>query len=438
MKEARLFSLFGELWQDVRFVEFYWVLAGLLAVLGLAWLLTLRLRRRTTPGTATGAPGRGLAAFGAGGLKRVAFPLVALALVVVLRRVLEDLEVPHLSLLALAAPLLTCWALARLLVYLLRCVMPNGEWLSRFERWLSFAIWGAVVLHLSGLAQPLIAALEHVSFGVGKQEFNLWLLINGLLTVSATLLLALWLASLIENRLLAASSLDGNLREVLARVAKALLTLVALLGSLSLVGIDVTALSVFSGALAVGLGFGLQKIASNYVSGFIILLDRSIRLGNLVAVDDKTTGTVSQITTRYTVIRMLSGTDVIVPNEYLVNNIVRNLSFADTRVRVALAVQVGYDTDLDLAMRLMVDAAREQPRVLADPEPGALLLDFADSGINLEVGFWVADPENGTGGVRSDIGRAILQAFRTHGIEIPFPQRELRVRPPATVELPRP
>ena len=154
--------------------------------------------------------------------------------------------------------------------------------------------------------------------------------------------------------------------------------------------------------------------------------------------DDKTTGTVSQITTRYSVIRMLSGTDVIVPNEYLVNNIVRNLSFADTRVRVALAVQVGYDTDLDLAMRLMVDAAREQPRVLADPEPGALLLDFADSGINLEVGFWVADPENGTGGVRSDIGRAILQAFRTHGIEIPFPQRELRVRPPATVELPRP
>ena len=368
----------------------------------------------------------------------MAFPLVALALVVVLRRVLEDLEVPHLSLLALAAPLLTCWALARLLVYLLRCVMPNGEWLSRFERWLSFAIWGAVVLHLSGLAQPLIAALEHVSFGVGKQEFNLWLLINGLLTVSATLLLALWFASLIENRLLAASNLDGNLREVLARVAKAVLTLVALLGSLSLVGIDVTALSVFSGALAVGLGFGLQKIASNYVSGFIILLDRSIRLGNLVAVDDKTTGTVSQITTRYTVIRMLSGTDVIVPNEYLVNNIVRNLSFADTRVRVALAVQVGYDTDLDLAMRLMVDAAREQPRVLADPEPGALLLDFADSGINLEVGFWVADPENGTGGVRSDIGRAILQAFRTHGIEIPFPQRELRVRPPATVELPRP
>lgn len=432
MKESRLFSLFGELWQDVRFVEFYWVLAALVAVLALARLLTLRLRGdAAVPDPA----GRRLAAFGAGSLKRLAFPLVALALVVVLRRVLEGFAVPHLSLLSLAGPLLACWALVRVLVYLLRCVMPNGEWLSRFERWLSLVIWTAVVLHLSGLAQPLVAMLEQVSFGVGKQEFNLWLLLNGVMTVGATLLLALWVASLIENRLLAASSLNGNLREVLARVAKALLTLVALLSSLSLVGIDVTALSVFSGALAVGLGFGLQKIASNYVSGFIILLDGSIQLGNFVAVDDKTTGSVTQITTRYTVIRMLNGTEVIVPNEYLVGNIVRNLSFTDTRVRAALAVQVAYDSDLDLAMRLMVEAARQQPRVLADPEPGALLLDFADSGINLEIGFWVADPENGTGGVRSDIGRAILQSFREHGIEIPFPQRELRVRPPDVADL---
>ena len=188
-----------------------------------------------------------------------------------------------------------------------------------------------------------------------------------------------------------------------------------------------TALSVFSGAFAVGLGFGLQKIASNYVSGFIILLDRSIRLGNLVAVDTATSGTVSQITTRYTVLKTLTGTEVIIPNEYLVSNIVRNLSFSDTRVRVAVTVQVAYQTDLDRAMQIMVEAARRQERVLSDPEPAVLLTDFAESGINLELGFWVSDPEAGTGGVRSDINMAIWKAFRENGIEIPYPQREIRV-----------
>ena len=437
MNEKRFFSQMLDLWQDVRYAEFYWVLGGLVCALGIAWLVTRRLR----DGSSAQEAEHGVhlrwkfRSFGEGSLNRVAFPLLALILVALLRRALQAAEVPHLSLLSLAAPLLGCWVLVRLLVYLLRCVLPHGQWLSRFERWIALVISAGVVLYLSGLDQHLIAMLEQVSFSIGRQKLDLWLLLHGLLTVCVTVLFALWIASLIENRLLAAESIDANVREVLARLTKAVLSVVALLASLSLVGIDVTALSVFSGALAVGLGLGLQKIASNYVSGFIILLDRSIRLGNLVAVDDKTTGTVTHISTRYTVIRMLSGTEVIVPNDYLVTNIVRNLSFTDTRVRAALAVQVAYDSDLDLAMRLMVEAARQQPRVLADPEPGALLLDFADSGINLEIGFWVADPENGTGGVRSDIGRAILQSFREHGIEIPFPQRELRVRPPDVADL---
>ena len=273
----------------------------------------------------------------------------------------------------------------------------------------------------------LIDALEQVSFRVGKQKFDLWMLIHGTVTIGVTLLVALWVASLLESRLMAADRMDANLREVMARLAKAVLTVVALLCSLSLVGIDVTALSVFSGAFAVGLGFGLQKIASNYVSGFIILLDRSIRLGNLVAVDTATSGTVSQITTRYTVLKTLTGTEVIIPNEYLVSNIVRNLSFSDTRVRVAVTVQVAYQTDLDQAMQIMVEAARRQERVLSDPEPAVLLTDFAESGINLELGFWVSDPEAGTGGVRSNINMAIWKAFRDNGIEIPYPQREIRV-----------
>lgn len=427
MNEKRIFALVDQLWRDLHAPDFIWQVLALLLVLGVSWGLSYRLRQGGEPHGERSEPQSALRKFGAGSLKRIAFPLIALVLVLLLRRVLTALQWEHLSLLYLAGPLLISLALARMFAYALRRVLPEGLFLTRFERLITVVIWVGVLLHLTGLADPAIEALEQVSFSFGKQKLDLWMLIHGTVTVGVTLLVALWIASLIESRLMAAERMDANLREVMARLAKAVLAVIALLCSLSLVGIDVTALSVFSGALAVGLGFGLQKIASNYVSGFIILLDRSIRLGNLVAVDATTTGTVSQITTRYTVLRTLTGTEVIIPNEYLVSNIVRNLSFSDTRVRVAVNVQVAYQTDLDQAMQIMVEAARSQARVLADPEPAVQLTDFAESGINLELGFWVSDPEAGTGGVRSDINLAIWKAFRASGIEVPYPQREVRV-----------
>jgi small-conductance mechanosensitive channel len=185
-------------------------------------------------------------------------------------------------------------------------------------------------------------------------------------------------------------------------------------------------LSVFGGALGVGLGFGLQKIASNYVSGFILLLDNSIRIGNVISVGNDR-GEVTRITTRYTVLKNQSGVEALVPNELLVGSVVQNESYSDPRVRSALVVQVGYESDLERAMAVMADAARAQPRVLADPAPLVLLRDFADSGINLELGFWVADPEQGVGALRSDINLAIWREFKRAGISIPFPQREVRV-----------
>jgi small-conductance mechanosensitive channel len=425
MSEKQIFALLGQFWRDLHHPEFYWVALALALILVFSWWLSFRLRSQQ--GRFVNSGQSALHAFGVGSLKRIAFPLLALVFVLILRKALLALQWGHLSLLFLAGPLLVSWALVRVLVYVLRCVFSNGGFLTSFERLITSAIWVGVVLNLAGLDDPLIEMFEQVSFRVGKQTIDLWMLVHGAVTIGVTLLLALWIASLIEARLMAAEQMDGNVREVLARLAKALLSVIALLCSLSLVGIDVTALSVFSGALAVGLGLGLQKIASNYVSGFIILLDRSIRLGNLVAVDDKTSGTVTQITTRYTVLRTLTGVEVIIPNEYLVNNIIRNLSFTDTRVRVVLSVQVAYSADLEKAMALMADAARGQPRVLADPEPGVMVVGFADSGINLELGFWVSDPEVGTGGVRSDISIVVWKAFRENGIESPFPQREVRI-----------
>lgn len=425
MTEKQMFVLLTQIWGDLQHAQFFWVALALALILAFSAWFSYRLRGQEHKYQHSGQSA--LRSFGIGSLKRIAFPLVALIFVLILRKILVALHWEHLSLLYLAGPLLVSWALVRILVYVLRCVFSEGGFLKTFERVITSAIWGWMVLGITGLDDPLIELFEQVSFSFGKQTINLWMLIHGAVTVGATLLLALWVASLIDNRLTATEHIDANMRVVLGRLAKAVLLLIALLSSLSLVGIDVTTLSVFSGALVVGLGLGLQKIASNYVSGFIILLDRSIRLGNLVTIDDRTSGTVTQITTRYTVLRTLTGTEVIIPNEYLVNNIVRNQSFTDTRARVAVPIQVAYSTDLDKAMRLMVDAARQQPRVLIEPAPGVLLTDFADSGINLELGFWVADPEEGTGNVRSIINLAIWKSFGENGIEIPYPQREVRI-----------
>ncbi len=268
--------------------------------------------------------------------------------------------------------------------------------------------------------------LESVRFPIGKQDLTLWNVLQGIATVLVTVLAALWLSSAIETRLNSAVGLDRNLRLVFARLAKALLLLLAVLIGLPMVGIDLTTLSVFGGALGVGLGFGLQKIASNYVSGFIILLDNSIRIGNMITVGGDR-GEVIRITTRYTVVKNRTGIEALVPNEMLVSSVVLNETHSDPQVRVALPVQVSYDSDLERAMAIMVESALAQPRVLAEPVPAVLLREFADSGINLEMRFWVADPENGLGRLRSAINLAIWRGFKEGGVSIPFPQREIRI-----------
>ncbi len=426
MSEKQIFALLRQLWKDVYTPEFYWVLLLLVLVLSLSWWLA-RCLKNCLPEQAPEEEQSRMRVFGEGGLQRLSYPLFAMILVFSMNKLLAYLGWKCLSLLSLAGTLLLAWTLVRLLVYVLRCVFFRSALLRMFERFITIAVLFWVILDMSGSADPLIEALQKVVFVVGRQKLDLWTILHGTATVCFTLLIALWIASLIEHRLTKTEQIDANMREVLARLAKALLLTVALLFSLPLVGIDVTTLSVFSGALAVGLGFGLQKIASNYVSGFIILLDRSIRLGNLIAIDDTITGTVTQISTRYTVLRTLTGIEHIIPNEYLVGNIVRNLSFTDTQLRVPISLRVSFDSDLDKVMPLLVELGRQHPRVVADPAPFAMVTGFSDHGVNIDLGVWVADPEKGTGDVRSDISRMILKAFREHGIEIPYPHREVRM-----------
>lgn len=420
MNEQAFLGRFQGVWAEIQEPDVLWQVGALLVALVVAALVSRLIHRQTRADDQTGA-----ARLGRGGLRRIAFPLIALGLVLVARAAVGAFA--HVKLLDLAVPLLGSLAAVRMVVYILRYALAPSGWLAASERIIATTIWSAMAIYLVGLGPTLVGALQQVELPIGKESVDLWTILKGLLMVLVTVLIALWLGGLVESRLMAAREMDSSVRVVLVRVAKAVLALVAVLFSLSLVGIDITALSVFGGALGVGLGFGLQKIASNYVSGFIILLDRSIQLGNVVTIDPTTTGVVTQITTRYTVVRLLSGVEVIVPNEYLVANIVQNQSHSDTKVRLAVSVQVAYRSDLPAVIALLEQIAASHERVLADPPPRALVTAFADSGINLELGFWINDPEEGTGGVRSDISVAIWKAFREQGIEIPFPQREVRV-----------
>jgi small-conductance mechanosensitive channel len=422
MQKTQFGGLLSDLWLDLQRPAVLWQVAVLALCLGLAWLVARAVRRTT--GEVQEAQ------FGRRGLKRLAFPLAALVFVLIARPLLQQWH--SVNLLRLAVPLLGSFAVIRAMMFALRYGFPRAAWLASFERVLALVVWSVVALYLVGLLPEIVESLDAIHFTVGKQRLSLWLILQGTVIVLATLLVALWLGGLAEQRLMDAAGLDGNLKLVFARLARAGLVLLAVLISLPLVGIDLTALSVFGGALGVGIGFGLQKIAASYVSGFILLLDRSIRLGNMITVD-KYNGEVTRITTRYTVLRAPTGVEAIVPNEVLVGSVVLNETYTNSRVRHAVAVQVGYGCDLERAMALMVEAAHDQERVLAVPPPKAFLVRFADSGIELELGFWIEDPEAGIIGIKSDINLAIWRAFRREGIEIPYPQREVRLSNPSSL-----
>ncbi|MBK6637916.1 MAG: mechanosensitive ion channel [Rhodocyclaceae bacterium] len=418
--QGELNNLLQRVLEDIRQPDIIWQLCALTLCLVIAKLVERVFVRKSDNGTQQGRVWQ----LGRGSLRRIAFPLIAASLILALRPLLKG--VINLNVLSLALPLLFSLAGIRMVFYVLRHSFSGSPWLANFERGFAFAAWGLVALHITGVLPEVIDALDSLGVAVGKQRLTLWQVLQGAATVMATVLGALWVSGMIEARLNAADGLDSNLREVFARISKALLIVIGVLISLPLVGIDLTTLSVFGGALGVGLGLGLQKIASNYVSGFIILLERSIRIGNVIAVGENR-GEVTRITTRYTVLRSVQGIESLVPNELLVGTVVQNESYSDHKVRIALPVQVSYDTDIAQADSVMIAAAQAQDRVLKSPPPLVLLKNFGESGIDLELGIWIQDPEEGTGVLRSDINRAILSGFRAQGISIPYPQREVRV-----------
>ena len=323
---------------------------------------------------------------------------------------------------------LVALVMIRLGVKVLQVTFTAASWVRTLERTISWLAWGGLVLWISGLLPVLLVELDAIEWKVGASALSLRTLIEGALTTGAVMILMLWVSSALETRLL--KSAVGNqlsLRKALANATRTVLLFFGLIFALSAVGIDLTALSVLGGAVGVGIGFGLQKLAANYVSGFVILAERSMRIGDNVRIDNFE-GRITDITTRYTAIRSPTGRESIVPNEMLITNRVENLSLADPRIGLFTTVSVGYESDVDLVRTLLVDAALKQPRVLQDPAPSVALSAFGADGLEFTLGFWVADPENGQLNIRSDINFAILRALREHSIEIPYPQRTVHIR----------
>ncbi|MGH8795784.1 MAG: mechanosensitive ion channel family protein [Caldimonas sp.] len=388
-------------------------LAVLIACLVVAWGVVRMVRGRLVPTASVW--------FGDRIVDGVLFPVLALALAYGARLALEGTLKP--AVFRLAIPILVSLVLIRLSVRVLTATFPHTPWVRAVERSISWIAWIAVVLWVTGISPLMLDAMSDVRWRVGTAQISLRNVVEGAITAGVVLVLALWISGAVERRLLSGTrSTDLSTRKMAANIVRVVLLFVGLLLALSAVGIDLTALSVLGGALGVGIGFGLQKIAANYVSGFVILAERSLRIGDIVKVDGFE-GRISDIRSRYTVIRALTGRESIVPNEMLTTQRVENLSLSDPRVLVSTGVQVAYGTDVRTLQGKLVAAMRKVPRVLDDPGPGVTLANFGADGIDLGLTFWIRDAENGQGNVKSEVHFAVLEVLDAEGIEIPFPQR---------------
>lgn len=356
----------------------------------------------------------------------VLFPSLLLGLVFASRSVWAKTHA--LWLFDFLLPVCISLAAIRLGVKVLQAAFKEAAWVRPVERSLSWLAWAAVVLWLTGLLPMVLEELDQIQWKVGTSHLSVRTLIEGGLTAGLVMLLTLWMSSAIESRLLRTSTgSELSLRKAVSNAVTSLLMFVGLMVSLSAVGIDLTALSVLGGAVGVGIGFGLQKLAANYVSGFVILAERSMRIGDSVKVDGFE-GRVTDIKARYTVIRAPTGRESIVPNEMLINNRVENLSLADSKVLQSTSVLVAYGSDVDLVMQLLTQACDMQMRVLQEPATFVTLTSFAADGLEFSAHYWVDEQQPGLLTLKSEINLSILKLLNEHGIEIPYPQRVVHSR----------
>ncbi len=397
-----------------------WVdLVIVLLCVGIAWILDRQLHARSRAGDAHARRIHG-------GVARVVFPLFGLLLLAIARFGFKRWGGVPLFI-DLAIPLLAALAAIRILVYGMRRIFSDHGWLKASERAIGFSIWGLLVLYFVGVLPEILRELDDLAIPIGKSSVTVLTIGKSIVVVVVTVIIALWLSGMVEQRLLKATSLDTNLQAIFVRFVRAALLIVGLLFALDAIGFDLTLLTVFGGALGVGIGLGLQKLAANYIAGFTVLIEKSVRLGDLITVDNRY-GVVTRVTSRYVVVRSTDGVEALVPNETLVTTSVLRHPHSGREFKLTIPVQVGYQTDLALATKLLEDAAGEEPSALKqDRGPVVQITGFGDSGIGLELTSWVLDPVGGHNTAKTRISRRILESFRQHGIVIPAPRRAVRL-----------
>ena len=341
------------------------------------------------------------------------YPTIALLLVSTAQIVAGGFGLP-IYLLHITTSLLGAWLVIRLAVNFLRS--------AALRRLVAVGAWSIAALNVLGLLDPVTTLLDAARLDMGTMSISLLDVIKGALAFAILIWLSLLAARVVENRVDALSDVDASARELVKKLSRIALFTLAFLVALNATGIDLTALAVFTGALGVGLGFGLQKVIANFVSGVILLMDRSIKPGDVIETQG-TYGWINHLGARYTSIITRDGTEYLIPNEDMITQPVINWSFSDRRVRRKIPVSISYDSDLRRAMAIMEEVAREVPRVLRNPPPVARLMRFGDNGVDLELRLWIEDPQAGVVNVASDVMLAIWDRFHEEGIVFPYPQR---------------
>ena len=368
------------------------------------------------------------------GSNRIAFPVSMLLYLLITRFIIEQFGV-NVAVLDVFTPLLLSMAAITLSIYVLRTGYSPSPALRAWEGFISLAVWGLVALHLIGWLPDVIQALDDLAINFGESRLSLLSIIELLTAVIFFVVMANWLTQLIEKQARRSPHINPSMRVMLTKISKFSLYGLAILFALKAVGIDLTAFAVFSGAIGVGIGFGLQKIFSNFISGFILLFDRSIRPGDVISIGNRF-GWVQSLNARYVVVKDRDGVETLIPNENLITSEVINWSYSDRAIRQRIPVQISYESDPEIAMQILLDATIDKPRVLKSPEPAARLIGFGDNGIDLELRIWINDPESGVANVVSDVNLSIWKSFKENNISIPFPQRDVRIVSgnPAAVE----
>jgi small-conductance mechanosensitive channel len=335
-----------------------------------------------------------------------------------------------------ALQLMTALLLVRLAAHGLRLLLGGRPWLRNYEVRLTIIVWLFVAFRIVGWFGKIQAALDDIDLLPGTAHFTVWELLKGLVAIAGFVLITSVIARAIERRVMTLSAFAMSTRIGISKFTYTLLISLGVLLGVRSAGVDLTALTVLTGAIGIGLGFGLQSIASNFVSGFVLLLDKSIKPGDVISFTGHTGtstenfGWVQELRGRYVVVRDRDGVDTLVPNQHLINNPVINWSYTDRRVRLKLPVRISYRDDAEVALQVLLQATAANSRILRDPAPVSRLMQFGDSGMDLELRFWISDPENGVNNVRSEVNRAIWRVFREHGITIPVTQREVLIREP--------